>query len=91
MYKTGTPLAEKKILELFLSACGGLKSLHNCTSGSIAHRDFKVSKCTLSCTSQCVINLDDQLMSSVTLVFAIRSYKSENKAGGNLKVYRNNY
>ena len=44
MQRAGQPLNETKILELFLSACKGLQSMHACTSGSIAHRDIKVSE-----------------------------------------------
>lgn len=43
MQEAGQPLNETKILELFLSACKGLQSMHTCTTGPIAHRDIKVS------------------------------------------------
>ena len=44
MQQAGQPLNETKILELFLSVCRGLQSMHMCSTGAIAHRDIKVSR-----------------------------------------------
>jgi len=43
VYRTGVPLEEQQILELFVSACRGLQAMHTCKNGSsLAHNDIKV-------------------------------------------------
>ena len=39
----GEPLSERRILKLFVSVCRGLRAMHGCSTGPVAHRDVKVS------------------------------------------------
>ena len=42
VYQTKVPVAEARILKLFVSVCKGLSAMHTCSAGPLAHNDIKV-------------------------------------------------
>ncbi|XP_064390546.1 probable serine/threonine-protein kinase DDB_G0291350 [Halichondria panicea] len=58
VHNVGVPLEERRIGQLFLSVCQGLKALHNCQGGPIAHRDIKPGNLLLSHTGKELVVMD---------------------------------